>query len=412
MMLPKLSRILLIAVTIITLGYTLPSFYQTLFASRKYRPYLTYSIPLKTYFSMENQDGKPVFIDREGKVYTQHAYMDATPVSNFHYHLSNGTMPDSLMGVALQPQILQAENIFQYIRPDMLIAPSYGLYPLFESKPEFGLRFPSDMFRIDQQITFIDAKTNRVNEAKSRQYTDQLRAAGFSFPARVVAGIPSVMKRRDQGWFITDQNDDLFHLKMVQGEPFIKKIPDLSGLAIKHIVCNDFQSDEFYAILISSDDAVYTLNKRDYSVSKMPIEGYHPATHTMIVSGNLFNKTVTLEKPESTQVFTFDREYRLIDEYTKNLPQQSTMWSNKVYGALFPFHLMVEAEYYNFIRPTLTPTPSWNWIYLHGILVLLSILMIRTANREVRESVADLVIVAVTGIFGFIAIWLFPNKAY
>lgn len=38
--------------------------------------------------------------------------------------------------------------------------------------------------------------------------------------------------------------------------------------------------------------------------------------------------------------------------------------------------------------------------------------MIRAGNPELRESILDLIVVGVTGIFGFIAIWLFPNKAY
>lgn len=55
------------------------------------------------------------------------------------------------------------------------------------------------------------------------------------------------MKSRDDGWFIQDKNLQLFHLKMVKGEPFVKKIAMPAGFEIKKIVCNDHQSGEFYA---------------------------------------------------------------------------------------------------------------------------------------------------------------------
>lgn len=411
-MLPKISRYLLVLLTITTLAYALPTVYNTLFDTRINTPFVTYSELKKEYFVMRNIDGKPAFVDRNKKVYTQQQFMDAAPIANFQYHLSRGTLPDSLNGVKLNPQQLQHESIFQYISPDNLHTPSYGLYPLFESEPDFGLRFPSDVFRVNQRVEFIDAKTNRINEEKSKVYTDEFKKMGFSFPAKLAAGIPSVMKRRDQGWFIEDYAGQLFHLKMIKGKPFFKKIPNPSGVSFKHILCNDFDSDEFYAIVISGDNKLYTINKKDYSMSYFPVSNYNPEKQTVMISGNLFTKTISIMDEESVKVYTIDRKYQPIDQFKEDVPLKSEMRIGKTFSSLFPFYLQVTSPYTEFIRMAFIKVSGYNWFFLNLIFLTVSLVMMKREGRKIAGSIPDLIIVALTGIFGFLAIWMFPNKTY
>nr|WP_121271031.1 DUF4857 domain-containing protein [Pedobacter schmidteae] len=411
-MLPKLSRYLLVLLTIITLAYVLPAVYNTLFDTRINTPFVTYSELKKEYFVMRNIDGKPAFVDRNKKVYTQQEFMDVTPIANFQYHLSRGTLPDTLNGVKLNAQQLQHESIFQFISPENLYTPSYGLYPLFESEPEFGLRFPADVFRINERVEFIDAKTNKINAAKSETYTTAFKQLGFVFPAKLAAGIPSVMKRRDQGWFIEDRAGQLFHLKMVKGQPYFKKVPNPEKVSFKHILCNDFDSDEFYAVVISDDNHLYTINKADYSLSKFPINNYNPEKQTVMISGNLFNKTISVMDDEAVKVYTVDRKYQPIDQFKETLPLKSEMAIGKIFQALFPFYLNVSSPYTDFIKMALVRVSGNSWIFLNGILLIVSLVLMRREGRKIGGSIPDLLIVAVTGIFGFLAIWMFPNKTY
>lgn len=411
-MLPKLSRYLLVLLTIITLAYVLPTVYNTLFDTRINTPFVTYSELKKEYFIMRNIDGKPAFVDRKEKVYSQEAFMEVTPVANYQYHLSRGTLPDSINGVKLNPKELQQESFFQFVSPENLSTPSYDLYPLFESQPQFGLRFPSDVFRINNKVEFIDAKTNKINKEKTDTYTKVFKNEGFVFPAKLVAGIPSVMKRRDQGWFIEDNSGQLFHLKMVKGQAFFKKIPNPGKVSFKHILCNDFDSDEFYALVISADHKLYTINKADYSLSHFPVEGYDPEKQTLMISGNLLNKTISMTDDQQVKVYTVDRKFQPIDEFQQSMPRKAEMGIGKTFNALFPFQLIVNSPYTNFIKMAILKGAGYSWIFLNVLLLLVSIYMMRREGRKIGRSIPDLLIVAVTGIFGFLAIWMFPNKEY
>ena len=78
---------------------------------------------------------------------------------------------------------------------------------------------PDDYFRIGKRMEFIVAKTNKVDEAKSKLFTDALSAEGFAFPANLIAGLPTTRKSKDEGYFLTDSREQLFHIKMIKGQP-------------------------------------------------------------------------------------------------------------------------------------------------------------------------------------------------
>ena len=83
------------------------------------------------------------------------------------------------------------------------------------------LEMPGDLFRLKDNIEFIDPETNTVKEEKSNLFMKVFIQKGFKFPAKRVAGNPSTRKAYDEGYFIIDSNDKIFHLKTGEWEsPF------------------------------------------------------------------------------------------------------------------------------------------------------------------------------------------------
>lgn len=411
-MIPKLSRYLLVALAVVTFAYVLPAIYNTLFDARINMPYTTYSTTKKDYYAAHWTDGKSVFTDRKGKQYSQQEFLDNTLIENYYFHLSKGTFPDSLNGQKLYPQQLQKESFNAWVEPELLNVPNYAINPLFESQPEFGLSFSKDYFRINNRIEFIDAKSNRVNEAKSIQFTEALNKEGFSYPAGIISGMPTLMKKRDDGWFITDSRHQLFHLLMVKGAPVVKKIALPAGMQLRHIICNDYDANEFFAILITTDNRIFVLNRKDYSTTQMPVEGYNATNMSMIISGTLFNKTVAVKSDKGLQLTTFDREYRVIDKHFMPVAQKSEMAIGKVSAAIFPFQLQLSSPHDSFISFHLKDSNSWTFLALNLLLVIITVILMRKEGKSLSRGIPDLVIVALTGIFGFLAVHIIPNKQY
>lgn len=84
---------------------------------------------------------------------------------------------------------------------------------------------PEDAFRFtDKGIEFIRMETNRIDEAKSKLFTEMLVQKGFAFPASYASGNPTTRKDYDEGYLVLDANHKLFHLKCTKGRPYVKLI--------------------------------------------------------------------------------------------------------------------------------------------------------------------------------------------
>ena len=326
--------------------------------------------------------------------------------------MGKGTFPDSLAGIRLDPNQLRRESFYQGNGSFEFSMPEYGLYPMFESASDFGIALPKDVFRINDQIEFLVAKTNEVDVQKSKVFTDAMLEAGFTFPSVAIGGIPSFMKSRDDGWFIQDKNLQLFHLKMVKGEPFVKKIAMPAGFEIKKIVCNDHQSGEFYATIFDNKGGIYLLMTKDYSLQKLPIDKYNPKKHSMVMSGNLFNKTAVFIGEESVDAFVVDRDFNLVDTYKEQLPKKSEMTYGKVKDVLFPFVTSFDSPSSLFIGIYSSMATTFYWLIISLILTIITLVMLLRQNKSIKNNLLDLLLVLGTGIFGFIAVHMFPNKEY
>lgn len=412
-MIPKLSRYLLIIVATVVLAQAMPGIYNNLFDVRINTPYVSFGAEKKVFYSYKSEEGKEsFFVDSKGRRYTKTEYLDATPSINSFYHIKNGTMPDSINGVKVDVRQLQRENFNQMTFSFEYSKPEYRLYPLMESAPQLELTWPKDFFRVNDRIEFIDAKTNRINEAKSDKYTAVMKKGGFVFPAGLVEGLPTVMKQWDDGWFLTDKEGSLYHLKMVKGEPYFVKIRKPDNLKIKKIICNSFQSKEFYATLVSDDNRIYLLRETDYNLVKLPVDDYNPGTQALQIGGNLFYKTVELAADGFVKVYAIDRAYNKVDEYYQSWPVKSDMAVGKISAWLFPFSIEMEPSNSQFVRFQFKRNPAYNWIWLNLLLLGCSVVIIMRQGRRMSRNILDLVVVAVTGIFGFIAVNIFSNKEY
>ena len=412
-MIPKISRYLLIIVTTLVLAQVIPGIYSNLFDVRINTPYVSFGAEKKVFYSYKYEEGRDaLFVDSKGRKYTKTQYLDATPSINAFYHIKNGTMPDSINGVKVDVRQLQRESFSQMTFSFEFSKPQYHLYPLMESAPQLELTWPKDFFRINDRIEFIDAKTNQVNESKSDKYTAVMKKEGFVFPAGLVEGLPTNMKQWDDGWFLTDKEGALYHLKMVKGEPYFVKIRKPDNLKIKKIICNSFQSREFYATLVSEDNRIYLLRETDYNLIKLPIDDYNPETQALQITGNLFYKTVELAAEGFVKVYAIDRAYNKVDEYYQSWPVKADMPVGKVSAWLFPFSIEMEPSNSQFIHFRLNGNPSYKWIYLNLLLLGCSLVIIKRQGRKFSRNILDLVVVVATGIFGFIAVNIFSNKEY
>jgi Domain of unknown function (DUF4857) len=409
----RISRYILVLTAIIGSAIALPNLYWTIMEKPVNGPFVTFSCIDKTFMIQHFSPSGVVREDTKGNKLTREQYEKKLPMLYFMQLVTSGTMPDSINGVEMDMKNLRRARSTYRFQPKFMDSPQPDLYPLFESESgRVNLEMPDDFFRIAERVEFIEAKTNSVREEKSALFTDALAKRGFEFPSKIIAGLPTVKKSCDEGYLITDAKNQLFHLKMVKGKPYVKRINLPDNLSFKWIECVDFPNKQYYAYMISSNNEVYIVNQDTYELLKLPVEGFNPETDDLKIYGDFFNYNVIIEGDSYLKNFALDTKFNKVDFYEEKWNDRYHRAEGKVFDILFPFELTLKSPLSHYIDFRINYPNSLNWLLVSILLVAGQIFWLRRQKINLKNHLIDICLIAVTGIFGFIAVNVFQNKFF
>jgi hypothetical protein len=408
----RLSRYFLVAIAVIAFSIVMPKLYWMAFAQPNRVPFVMYSC-IENDFMIQRSNNGVVREDRKGNTYTREEYEQKLPLLYTQQLAVSGTMPDSIDGIAMDMhEITWARSTFR-ARPKDISKPDPGLYPLFEAESgRANLEMPKDFFRITWRMEFLDAETNKILEEKSQMFSAVLYKSGFKFPAKSINGLPTTRKSCDEGYLIVDSEEQLFHVKLIKGKPYVKKVDVPDGLTFKFISCVDFRDKKYYAYLFSNDNHVYILTQDDYELVKFPIEGIDPSKYETKIYGDLFNYNVIYSGEDFVTSYVLDSEYKVVDKFNETWLSRDQRLEGKIFSFLFPGQISMANADSEFIKFFFDLTKSINWLLLSFILIMVQYLIIRRRKDKISNHFVDFCVVAVTGIFGFLAINIFQNKFF
>ncbi len=403
----------MVAIGIFSAAITLPSLYWTVFRETSSIPNVVYSRVLDDFMMMKREDGVLVRVDTEGNRYTRDEFEQLLPILFFRQRLTSGDMPDTLHGVYMDHAELSKHAANFTIRPVDMNSPRPVLWPLLESQSgRVSLALPEDYFRLHDKIEFIDAASNRLDREKSALFQKALEEVGFSFPARLVSGLPTDRKSVDEGYFIKDKQGDIFHLKMVRGTPYVARIEIPADMNIVHIECVDLATEEFFAYLFTEDNRVFLLMQDDYRLQQLPVEGYDKSRHRLRIRTDLLHKTVSIIGEDHLKVIVVCGDYHVVDTLEISWPPAHERRDHILFSRVFPFQINLLSSDSRYVTLDVFQPKGYAFIFLHLALLGLSILLMRRKQLNLKRQVPDLLIILLTGIFGFIATQVFPNKFY
>ena len=410
----KLSRYVLVLIGIMAAAIAIPNIYWTIFREAVSVPNVMYSQIIDDFIIAErDEDGSTVYHDPAGNTYTAAKAEQLLPLLSHRQLYADGTMPDSIRGVPVEHETITRHRVSYMFRPAKIETPQPVLWPMLESEPgRPSLSLPEDFFRLKDEIAFIVAASNTIDKEKSRLFNDALIQAGFSFPADIVAGIPTARKSRDDGYFVTDSTGDMFHIKMVVGEPHVHRIQIPDDMEIKFIECVDMATREFYAYLYTGNNEVFVLLYDDYKLQQLPATGFDRKTDRLRIRHDMFGKTISVIRENSMHVSRINDAYELVDTFETSWEPRRKRSDHKMFASLFPFELRLDVPESNFVGFTLVFSHGFTWLIANLLLVGIAVWLLNRKDRSLRKNLPDLLIILVTGVFGFLAVRLFPNKFY
>ena len=281
------SKILFWAIVAILLLWQVPWCLNFIAAKSERTPFIIYSTIVKDLIRE----------DRFGNSFTEEQFDSILPSFYLRQLVTDERFPDSIKGVAVTPKLLQTESFTFRNTPAMINRTTVGLYPLLESMSgRVDLAMPDDVFRITGSgIEFIDMESNSVNREKSDLFTEAMLRKGFRFPATKISGNPTDRKDYDEGYVLLDADRRMFHLKMVQGRPYVRAIALPEGVRPEHLFITEYHSRRTLALLTDDRARLYAVCMPGYEVRRVGGVSYDPERESISIIGTLLHWTVCVE---------------------------------------------------------------------------------------------------------------------
>ena len=359
-------KILYIGLSVFLLSWIIPSLVELSLDSSSRYPFTYYSSVVNQFCYFDQEDDNVRGRDMSGRTYTDAEFDRVLPM--FYYRQ---------------------------------LAPVIALYPMFEScSGKVDLENPSDMFRLKENIEFIDMATNRVDEQKSARFQQALEKAGFAFPAQWVAGIPTSQKSYDEGYFALDSEGHLFHVKMTNGKPFVKdtKVRDISCMLPMEI-----ENRSLYGFLFDTHHTLYYLSTDGYRLVKV-LDDVDPDKDRVSIMANMFYWTVAKTTSDGEHTYALEsRSMQRVDSLFRPAPEST--W-DKTLPYLFPFTVTFQDSTNSYIYPRVSGYyfPS---LPLNIVLAVVTLIVYRK-DRSRGKYLAGIITLC-TGIAGFITVCLFAR---
>ena len=293
----RLSKILLFFTATVLLAWILPWACDFLIGAKPRTPFTLYSTVSGEFVSLQSGDRGIEYRDATGRTFTEREFDSLLPFFYYRQLIADNRFPDTIRGTAVTPRMAQTQTFMFRSSPREVNATRPGIYPMLESMSgRVDLETPTDVFRIDRQgITFIDCATNSVMADKSSAFTGMLRKKGFTFPARIIAGNPTTRKEYDEGYVLLDADRRMFHLKMVQGRPYVRAIALPEGVRPEHLFITEYHSRRTLALLTDDRSRLYAVCMPGYEVRRVEGVSYDPERESISIIGTLLHWTVCVE---------------------------------------------------------------------------------------------------------------------
>lgn len=419
-MMRKLATAALMALTVAVSALYLPQLYGKIFFDHVEKTRLFYSpvtqrfiykekiagpLPPEAQNKAEDHHAETAYRDQNGDWYTRVEFEKRLPFIYYKNMELWGLLPLELGGRVLDKKTIQANRQVLELKAGEISEnqPHIPLWPLLESNPgQVRLVFPEDRFRMTATaMEFVNADTNTVDQSLTAMFTHALKAEGFTFPARSVNGKFTVLKPFDEGVFLVDADYSVFHVKRQNGRPVVVKTPIPESIQTRHIKVSENKRREYYGLLLDGLGGMHLLTCGDYRLVDLPLGGYDPDSMDFKLIINPLYRTAVYSDETTIHAVAMDADYNPLARYEHSMSRADKTPQRRVYAALFPFTLDLSPNRGGFVGLSANAGGVSALMGLAGSLVLY--LLWNLARRR-KPSAAAACLVAVTGIYGLIAV--------
>jgi len=394
------------------LAIALPRLYAIAFAPQIAPTYLFYS-PVAEEFIYREHHGNHDFVyaSETGETYDRQGFEKLLPFIYYKNMDLWGLLPIEIGGQSFdRDTIRDARQVFELKAREVTgNRPEIPVWALIDSDPgRAGLSFPEDVIRMTQSAAqALNVDTLRPEPELTARINDALSAAGFTFPARLVAGTQTILKPFDAGLFVVDASGALFQMTRTGDTAHVVRTPIPADLGIRHIKVMENKARKVLGLILTEDNRLFLLKMPGYGLSALPSAGYDPSRMDYKLLMNPVFPTAIYGDDDTVRGVAMTQDFRPIADYARAIPGAEGSLAARAARALFPLTLSLEDGPGPYLRWQVV----WNgWTGLIGVILSLAVFVALT-RRETRwpQALPGALLIAFTGPFGLLATLALPQ---
>jgi hypothetical protein len=408
-----LSWLCLSALIIALSAVALPRLYAMAFAPDIAPTHMFYSPVKRDFVFREHRGGHDfAYASASGETFGRRAFETSLPFIYYRNMALWGLLPVEIDGVLYdEDAIRDARQVFELKAREIAgRSPQIPVYALLDSDPgKAGLSFPEDVFRMtDDAMEFVHVDANRVDPALTGRFTAALEAAGFAFPAKLVAGRQTILKPFDAGVFLVDAEGAVFHVRRTGDTPVVRRTPIPADLGIRTIKVIENAARAFLGIVLTEDGRLFLLRAESYALVALPVEGYDPDRMDYKLLVNPVAPTAVYGDGAIVRATAMTAAFEPVARHARAVPDASGMLQDRVAKALFPFVLEIAAERGGYLGWRVE-LGGWPAALTNLLLALGAVVAARLRGGAAGWSLGAALLPAAAGVYGVIALALAPH---
>lgn len=396
----KALNFFIMSIFALMLGYFLPSFIDLALPLDQNVTRVKFSTLTNEFMIQKTNklSGENKFYLENGKEISEDTFMQNQPFSYYGALIKNNKFPKELeiyekntTLIMKNSQSISAKYISNLFKPVKIFPFMYDDEKY--AKPAFAqflIAFNANLVEV------IDPAKNVPNLELTDELNLKLKEQKFTFPAMKFFTNPTPLKAFDEGAFLLDSKDEIYHLKF-DGKNFSIKDTNIAVKDVLNIVVSENQRREFYALVVAKDSI--GLIGYDYKFISLPSTPFDYKKTNVSLAINPLHKILTLTSKDQISTYVMDQDYKLIAQnHTKLEPPLSKRYLKQF---VLPFELKITQENYFF-------NFKFSDFSIKALALSLFLAFITFVFVKKKDPLCA-IFVAVFGIYGFIATLIFSK---
>lgn len=305
-----------VAIVCLFIGFIAVNHYQKEYQRFFERYHLFFSPTLETFVFQQNGKGHRFVYGTTETTFDRLTFEKNLPFIYWKNLDIQGKLPITINGEQFDRNRIKAARQSLQYRPNDLQSKEVSLYPLFNPISIKGvIPFPEEAFTLkSDRIVVYDCETVQINQLLTEEINQQFKAAKAVFPLQQVWGKTTNMKPFDWGYFIKDNNGQIFNLRRADDQITVTAVPLPDQIApIAYMRMSENRLKNFYGFAIDTESRVFLVSYPYYQFIPLELTEFDYQTMPFHLLADPLHFIVRYRDQNTYRASLFDKQFQLLD---------------------------------------------------------------------------------------------------